>query len=296
MLLSTPRLLAGLPLEEPDKVGQVRSQPFHPHAGLPDQHLAVGQAVGCLQDCVEMGQAETLRSLLVGTAEIRVGESGSAELNEAAFRFRPSHARGAGRRRCPQLTLSPTPPAGLAPRVELPYGVERLLRQRFQQLTDALMRSLLLLRIPDLPPVCDAESPGFEELLATLAIRRPLPKKNREPAIVGLRGEHAHGTASRLEGGGEPVLPEAQFTVGVPACHSRFAGIMPQVQSLCRKWCGVRWRLTRLRAITMIGGGKVHSDEARRGGKRLMASASAGVILFVNGAGDATNRVTRERS
>ena len=193
-------------------------------------------------------------SCLVGTAEIRVGESGSAELNEATFGFRSSHARRTGLRRCPQMTLSPAPPGGLTPRVELRYGVERLLCQGFQQLTDPMMRPLLLLRVPELPPVCDAESPGLEELLATLAIRRPLPKKNREPAIVGLRGEHAHGTASRLEGGGEPVLPEAQFTVGVPACHSRFAGIMPQVQSLCR--CAVRRRLTRLLAATMIGGGK----------------------------------------
>jgi hypothetical protein len=296
MLLWTPRLLAGLPLEQPDKVRQVRSQAFHPAAGLSDQHVAVGQALGCLQDGVEMGQAKTMGSLLVGTAEIMVSESGGAELNESAFRFRSSHARRAGLRRCPQMPLSPAPPAGLAPRVELPYGVERLLREGFQQLTDPMMRSVLLLRLPELPPVRDAESPRFEELLATLAVRRPLPKKNREPAIVSLCGQSAHGTASRLEGGGKPVLPEAQFAVGVPACHSRSAGIMPQVQPLCRKCCAVRRRLTSLLAATMIGGGKSNSDEARRGGKRLMASASAGVILFVNWPGDTTNRVKREPS
>jgi len=186
-------------LEEPDKVGQVLSQPLHPAARLSDQHIAVCQAVGGPQHGVEMGQAETIGSLHVGMAKIRVGESAGAELNEATFRFRSSHARRTWRRCCQQMTLSPAAPAGLARCVQLPHGVERLLCQGYQQLTDSMKRSLLLC-LPELPPVCDAEAPGFEELLATLAIRCPLAKKNREPAIVSLCGESAHGTASGNEG------------------------------------------------------------------------------------------------
>ena len=148
MLLWTPRLLAGLPLEEPDKVGQVRSQLVHPAAGLLCQHVAVCLAVGGPQHGVEMGQAETMASLLVGTAEVRVGESGGAELNEAAFHFRSSHARGTALRRCPEITFAPAPPGGFALGVELSYAVERLLCQGLQELTDPMMRSLLLLRLP----------------------------------------------------------------------------------------------------------------------------------------------------